>query len=109
LALTGDDTQAAYYRTARGQHFLLRWIYAESETELLDYFEDVRSESVAASELEWRHPGGRVFLMDSGDMPGRWQDKPGEFVLPRGRYRVITFYSEGGTNCLVYHELRRTA
>src|SRR5262245_25391113 len=38
LVLSGDDTQAAYYRTADGQHYLLRWLYAPSETELLDYF-----------------------------------------------------------------------
>lgn len=109
LALTGDDTQAAYYQTACGQHFILRWIYAESETELLDYFEDVRSQSIAESELEWRHPGGAVLLMDSGDVPGRWLITPSEFVLRRGRYRVLTFYSKEDTNCLVYHELKWTA
>jgi hypothetical protein len=109
LALTGDDTQTAYYRTARGQHFLLRWIYAESETELLDYFDDVRCRSTAEHELEWRHPGGKVLLMDSGDRPGHWLVKPSEFRLPRGRYRVLTFYSAGESNGLIFHELRRTA
>jgi hypothetical protein len=102
-----DDTWAAYYRTARGQHFLLRWIYAESETELLDYFQDVWPRLTAEDELEWHHPGGKVLLMDSGDRVGHWLVAPSEFILPRGRYRVATFYGRSETNSLVFHHLQR--
>src|SRR6476469_9359446 len=39
LVLSGDRDAAAYYHWGR-EHFLLRWIYAESETDLLDHFHD---------------------------------------------------------------------
>ncbi|QDU97793.1 Imm21 family immunity protein [Lignipirellula cremea] len=110
LVLTGDDTAAAYYRTRQGQHFLLRWLCAPSETELLDHFHDVWKELPIEEETVFRHPGGKVLLMDSvdvgSDAPGRWLVQPSEFVLPRGRYRVLTSHTESEEIDLIVHQLR---
>lgn len=105
LVLSGDDTQATYYRTRRGQHFLLRWLYAPSETELLDYFQDVWSGLPIEAESVFCHPGGKVLLMDSADVPGRWLVQPSEFILPRGRYRVLTSHSESKEIYFIAHQL----
>src|SRR5262249_7058389 len=78
LVLSGHRTPAAYYRWNRG-HFLLRWRYAESETELLDHFHDVQAHLPVEEEVLFRHPGGKVFLMDSTDRPGHWLVQHTEF------------------------------
>jgi hypothetical protein len=57
-------------------------------------------------EAEFRHPGGQVLLMDSGDLPGRWLVQPSEFVLPRGRYRVLTSHSDCNEVYIIIHQLR---
>jgi hypothetical protein len=105
LVLSGDDTQAAYYRSRRGQHFLLRWLYAPSETELLDHFHDVWQTLPVEEEKAFNHLGGKVFLMDSGDVPERWLVQPSEFVLPRARYRVMTSHSESDEVYIIVHHL----
>lgn len=106
LVLSGDQTQVAYYHWKRG-HFLLRWLYAESETELIDHFHDVQSKLPLEDEAEFRHPGGKVFLMDSVDVPGRWVVEPTVFALPRGHYRVLTSHSETERTYIIIHQLRR--
>jgi hypothetical protein len=105
MVLSGDDTQAAYYHWGRG-HFILSWLYAESETELLDHFHDVQATLPVEEEAVFRHPGGKVFLMDSVDLPGRWMGPHAEFQLPRGRYLVETGHSETESTYLIVHRLR---
>jgi hypothetical protein len=107
LVLAGDDSLAAHYRTARGQHYLLRWHYAPSETDLLDHFHDVRNGLKIEEEAEFRHPGGKVLLMDAVDIPGDHLTPPSVFVLPRGKYRVLTSHSESEEVYIVIHQLRR--
>jgi hypothetical protein len=107
LVLHGDDTIAAYYRTARGQHYLLRWLFAPSETALLDYFHDVQKQLLVEHEAGFRHPGGKLLLMDSVDLPGSFMTPPSEFVLPRGRYRVLTSHSQSEEVYIIVHQLRR--
>jgi hypothetical protein len=109
LVLSGDDTQAAYYRTRRGQHYLLRWLYAPSETELLDCFHDVQDRLAVEQEVELRHPGGKLLLMDSVDVPGNHLTPPSVFVLPRGRYRVLTSHAETDEVYFIAHQLRRSS
>jgi hypothetical protein len=109
LVLSNDGNAAAYFRTGRGQHFLLQWVYADSETELLDYFQDVWPRSPVEEEVEFRHPGGKLFLMAAADKPGHWLVEPDEFVLPRGRYRALTSRGEADTVSVVIHHLRREA
>ena len=104
LVLGGDPTQAAYYRWGRG-HFILRWLYAESEAELLDHFHDVQARLPVEEEAVFRHPGGKVFLMDSTDVPGRWLVQHTEFALPRGGYRVQTGHSETASTYIIVHQL----
>src|SRR5262249_2650524 len=70
LVIGGNDTQAAYYRTRTGQHYLLQLLYAPSETALLDYFHDMQDQLEVEQEAEFRHPGGNILLMDSSDIPG---------------------------------------
>jgi hypothetical protein len=107
LVLSGDDSSAAYYRTARGQHYLIRLHYAPSETALLDHFHDIRAQLRVEHEAEFRHPGGKVLLMDSVDTPGYWLTPPSVFVMPRGRYRVLTSHSESEEVFIIVHHLRR--
>jgi hypothetical protein len=107
LVLTNTDTPAAYLRTRRGEHFLLRWVYGDSETELLDHFQDVWPRLPVEGEAEFRHAGGRISLMAAFDVPGHWLVKPAEFNLPRGRYRVLTSRSETEDVSLIIHQLRR--
>jgi hypothetical protein len=107
LVLGGDDSQAAYYRSRQGQHYLLRWHYASSETELLDHFHEVWAQLPIEDEATFRHPGGKVFLMEAADIPGRWLIQHGEFVLPRGRYQVLTSHSESEEVYIIIHQLRR--
>jgi hypothetical protein len=107
LVLGGDATQAAYCRTGRGQHYLLRWLYAPSETELLDYFHDVQPHLAVEQEAKFRHPGGKIRLMDSVDIPGHHLSPPAVFVLPRGRYRVLTSHSESAEVYIIAHQLQR--
>src|SRR5262249_52647703 len=104
--LAGADTQAAYYHWNR-RHFLLRWYYAESETELLDHFHDVWNQVPVEAEVRFRHPGGTLLLMDSTDLPGRWLNQRTEFELPRARYRVLTTHSETKETYIIIHEFRR--
>jgi hypothetical protein len=106
LVLSGDRTPAAYYRWRR-RHFLLQWIYADSETELLDHFHDIQAGLPVEGEDVFRHPGGKLYLMDSTDRPGRWLVQHTEFELPRGRYRVLTGHSETKKTYLIVHQLRR--
>ena len=106
LVLGGDRTPAAYYHWSR-RHFLLRWLYAPSETELLDHFHDVWATLSVEGEAPFRHPGGKVFLMDSTDVPGRWLVQHAAFELPRGRYRVRTGHGEREELYLIVHQLRR--
>ena len=107
LVLGQGIFSTAYLRTPRGQHFLLRWIYANSEAELLDYFHELRARTTDGDSVEWRHPGGLVLLMDSGDTVRDPMTKPTEFALPRGKYRVSSVRGEEDPNGLVYHQLRR--
>jgi hypothetical protein len=107
LVLTGERDSAAYYRTRQGQHFLLRWHYSPSETALLDLFEDCRPKLKTEHEAMFHHDGGRVFLMDSVDRVGKWNTPPSEFVLPRGKYRVITSHCKSDETYLIVHQLHR--
>jgi hypothetical protein len=106
LVLSGYPGRAAYYRWGR-RHFLLRWIYAESETELLDHFHDVHARLPVEGEVAFRHPGGKLHLMDSTDLPGRWQVEHMEFELPGGRYRVLASHSKTEDTYVVVYRLRR--
>jgi hypothetical protein len=106
LVLTGDRTPAAYYRWGR-KHFLLRWLYAESETAVLDHFHDVQACLPVEDEAAFRHPGGKVFLMDSTDLPGRWLVQHTEFELPRACYRVLTSHSQTEETYIIVHRLQR--
>ncbi len=106
LVLSGDNTQATYYRWGRG-HFLLRWLYAESETKLLDHFHDVQARLPVEEAAGFWHPGGMVYLMDSTDLPGRWLVEHTDFQLPRGRYRVLTSHSETEETYIIIHRLQR--
>jgi hypothetical protein len=106
LVLTGDDTQATYYRWGR-RHFVVRWHYAESETELLDHFHDVQARLPVEEEVMFSHPGGKLYLMDSADLPGRWLVQHIEFEVPRGRYHVLTSHSETETTYIIVHRFRR--
>ena len=107
LVLHGDDSIAAYYRRARGNHYILRWHYAPSETALLDHFDDVRDRLKIEHEVKFPHPGGKVYLMDSVDVPGQWMTPPGLFVLPRGSYRVLTSHTEDPETSIIVHHFRR--
>jgi hypothetical protein len=107
LVLHGDDSIAAYFRTARGQHYLLRWHYAPSETALLDHFQDVLPQLQVEHEAVFPHPGGKVLLMDSVDIPGNFMTPPSKFVLPRGKYRVLTSHSESEEVYIIVHHLLR--
>jgi hypothetical protein len=106
LVLGGDDTMAAYYHWNR-RHFLLRWHYAPSETKLLDHFHDVCDSLPVESGELFGHPGGKIFLMEAADMPGRWLITHTEFLLPRGRHRVTTGHSETDEIYLIVHQLQR--
>src|SRR5262249_59306727 len=94
LVLSGDATSVAYYRSARGQHYLLRPVYAPSEIEFLDHFHDVMNQLPVESEEAFRHPAGTFHLLSAADVPGRWLTPHAEFVLPRGKYRVLTSHIE---------------
>jgi hypothetical protein len=74
---------------------------------LLDHFHDVWAGLLVESEVVFRHPGGKVFLMDSADLPGRWLVQHTDFELPRGRYRVLTTHSEFEEVYIIVHQLRR--
>jgi hypothetical protein len=106
LVLRGADTDAAYYRWGR-RHFLLQWYCAPSETALLDHVHDVWSGLPVEEEVVLRHPGGKLFLMDAADLPGRWEVEHAEFELPRGRYRVLTSHSRSEEIDFIVHQLRR--
>jgi hypothetical protein len=106
LVLSGDKTSAAYYHWRRG-HYLLRWLYADSETELLDHFHDVHAQLPVEEEAMFRHPGGLVYLMSATDLPGRWLLPHTELSLPRGRYRVWTSHSETEKMYIIIHKLKR--
>jgi hypothetical protein len=71
----------------------------------LDHFDDVWERLPVEEEKEFSHPGGKVFLMDSGDVPGCWLVQPSVFVLPRGRYRVMTSHSESDAVYIIVHHL----
>lgn len=106
LVLSGDDTQATYYRWDR-KHFILRWLFAESEMELLDHFHDVQAQMPVEDEAVFHHPGGNLYLMDSTDVPGRWFVQRQEFALPRGRYHVLTSHSSTEKTYIIIHRLQR--
>ena len=105
LVLHGDHTPATYYRRSQA-HFLLRWHYAYSETELLDHFHDVQARLPVEETVTFRHPGGKLYLMDSVDLPGRWLVEHEEFELPKGHYRVLTSHSETERTYIIVHEFK---
>lgn len=105
LVLSGDRTPVAYYHW-RESHFLLRWVYAESETELLDHFHDVHAILPVDEEAAFYHPGGKIYLMDATDVPSRWQGQHTEFELPSGRYHVQTSHSRTEQSYIIVHSLR---
>jgi hypothetical protein len=107
LVLSGDDTSAAYFCMGTGKDYLLRWLYAPSETDLLDYFYNVCERLEPEKEDEFQHSGGKIFLMDSVDAVGSWATPPSAFVMPRGRYRVLTSYSESEEVYIIVHKLKR--
>jgi hypothetical protein len=106
LVLGGDVTTAAYYRWGRG-HYLLRWLYAPSEAALLDQFHRVAGSLPVEEEVGLRHPGGKLVLMDSSDVPRAWCWPHAEFELPPGRYRVSASSSKSEEVCFIVHQLRR--
>ena len=107
LVLSGDLMSATYYQPQGGRHFILRWMYADSETELLDFFHDKIGSLERTSQVEFRHPGGVLFLMDSVDTPMRWLRPHREFTLPRGQFLVRTSFLKGEETALVIHEFTR--
>jgi hypothetical protein len=108
LVLAGDVTVAAYYPWER-KHYLLRWLCAPSEASLLDHFHRVAGSLPVEEEVDFRHPGGKLVLMDSSDIPREWCWPHAEFDLPAGRYRVSASYSESEKVGLIVHRLRRRA
>jgi hypothetical protein len=106
IVLGGDETAAAYYGPSDGHHYLLRWLYAPSETALLDHFHNVGRHLPTEHETGFNHPGGTMVLMAAADIPGKWLVQPSSFVLPKGKYRVLTSHSETDQTYCIVHELR---
>jgi hypothetical protein len=107
LVVRGEDSAVAYYRTTRGEHFILQWYTGASETALLDHFHDVRIRLTIEGEVFFRHPGGKLLLMDSVDIPGQYLTPPSVFVLPGGKYRVETSHSECDEAYIIVHRFCR--
>ncbi len=106
VVLTGDMTMAAQYMWA-GRQFIIRWVYAPSESALLAHFRAVIDSLAAEEEAFFRHPGGRVVLLDAGDIPRSWLGDHAEFELPAGRYRVTSVYTAAKEVSFIAHELQR--
>jgi hypothetical protein len=101
------DAATAYYRDGRRRHLLLGWHYAPSEAALLDRVPDRESALAVLDEVEFRHPGGRLFLMCAADFPGSWVLDHDEFALPAGRYRVTLSGERGDDVAVLICRLRR--
>jgi len=106
VVLTGDVTAAAHYEWA-GRHFILRWVCAPSEAALLTRFHAAAASLVADEEAFFRHPGGRMVLLDAGDISREWLGDHFEFELPAGRYRVTAVWSKTKDVSFIAHELQR--
>jgi hypothetical protein len=91
-----DHPGAAAYYPWRGRHFILRWVFAPSEAALLAYFRSAVDGLEVRAEVAFRHPGGRLVLLDSSDTPKDWLGQHSAFELPAGPYRVTAARGEAG-------------
>jgi hypothetical protein len=103
VVLTGDVNAAAHYEW-QGRHFILRWVYAPSESALLARFREVVAGLAVVEEVSLRHPGGNLFLMDAYDTPQSWLGEHAAFELPGGLYRVTAVESAADKVSFIAHE-----
>jgi Immunity protein 21 len=106
VVLADMPMSAAYYPWQR-RHFILRWHYAPSEAALLAFFRSTVGGLVPEAEVRFRHPGGRLVLLDSSDTPKDWLGEHSAFELPAGFYRVTAARAEAGECSVVVHEWQR--
>jgi Immunity protein 21 len=89
-----------------GVRYLLRWLYAPGEAELLAAFRAAAPSLAAVEVSAFRHPGGRAMLFDAA-MPGRSRVRGGvAFRLAAGRYDVVASVWEMDEVGFVSHALR---
>jgi hypothetical protein len=104
----GDVPLMAAYYPWRGRHFILRWDYAPSEAALLTFFRSAVGGLTPEAEVAFRHPGGRLVLLDASDTPRDWMYEHSAFELPAGHYRVTMSRAEAGECGVIVYEWRRT-
>jgi hypothetical protein len=106
LVLSDNLTKAAYY-CWQERHFILRWVYAPSESALLKFFHSiVEQHKKPKSALSYRHTGGPMILCDSSDIPRSWLGDYFEFELPIGDYSVTAFQASDDDCSIIVHELQ---
>ncbi|WP_157369050.1 Imm21 family immunity protein [Zavarzinella formosa] len=104
----GDVPLLAACHEWQGRHYILRWDYAPSEAALLKFFRSVVGSLSPEAEVAFRHPGGRLLLLDSSDTPRNWLFEHSAFELPAGSYRVMMSRAAAGECGVIVYEWRRS-
>lgn len=110
LVLGGDELATTWFPLAENQEgILIRWEYANSESEIVDFAKSLTNEIGKDENIEFSVGNSELVLFVAADHGNNKVYPRLEFKLSKGTYKISTIERENEQTSVICHHFRKIA
>jgi len=109
IVLGGDETSTTWFPLAESQEgMLVRWIYANSDEEIINKAKSLSNELGKGENFEFRIEDSELILFAACEASDDRIYARLKFKLPSGTYKIVTIEYEDEQTSVICHRFRKT-